>query len=98
MVERREGRRVTKALAASWRAQSTAGICRVTDISAGGCFVDTITTPAVDDQTDLMVTVEGQTLWLRGTVRYIEPRIGFGLEFVGLDEPERGVISSVIGA
>ena len=97
MNERRSDRRVALVLDASWHGLSGSSPCRVTDISRGGCFVQTLSAPSIDDDASIRLTVGDASVGVRGRVRYIEPRIGFAVKFDGLSDEQARAIRAVVG-
>ena len=81
MMERRQEPRVACVLEAIWDGQSGTQPCRVTDLSWHGCFVQSWYAPAVANEAVVTVTLGGDRVDLRGRVRYVEARMGFGLMF-----------------
>src|SRR5689334_1267545 len=98
MTERRTQPRIAKVLDATWHALSGNAPCRVTDISVQGCFVDAVLAPQVNDETDVTVAVGDTLIRLQGRVRYVEPRLGFGLRFNALTEVQRNELRPILSA
>jgi hypothetical protein len=55
---------------------------RISDVSLGGCFVDTIT--------------NGDRLDIKGKVAYVMGGFGFGVEFTELDGDSEAVLKKII--
>ena len=71
--------------------------CRISDLSMGGCFVDTIANVSKGEKIGLQLRLStGQWLGLSGEVMYVYPTIGFGLRFTGLTNEERIQLQQVI--
>jgi PilZ domain-containing protein len=88
-VERRQHPRIAKRFEGTWQGASGATGCSVSDVSIGGCYVHSLPTPAVGDET--IVTIDfglGRTLSLAGQVVYVEPGMGFGFRFHDLTAEE----------
>ncbi len=63
---------------------------RVSDISAGGCFVDTITQVRVGERILFeLVHPNGDRLQFAGEVAYHLSGVGFGLKFVDLSDEQK---------
>jgi len=63
---------------------------RISDISIGGCFVDTIVTARVGEPVTLKVTLPpGYLLQLTGEIAYVLDGCGFGVSFSDLSETTR---------
>ena len=60
---------------------------RISDISIGGCFVDTIVTARVGEPVALRITLPpGYVLELKGEIAYVLDGCGFGVSFTDLSE------------
>ena len=60
---------------------------RISDLSMGGCFVDTIITARVGEPVALKMTLPpGYILDVKGTIAYILDGTGFGVSFTDLSE------------
>src|SRR5262249_50565093 len=60
---------------------------RISDISIGGCFVDTIVTARVGEPVALRMTLPpGYVLELTGEIAYVLDGYGFGVSFTDLSE------------
>jgi hypothetical protein len=79
--ERRANRRLPVQVSRSW----TRG-ARITDISLGGCYVDSRSVPPVGDVVDLELPTAEGPLPLAGTVVRGIPNTGFGVRFTPMDE------------
>ena len=78
--ERRRHPRKNIVLECDWAREA-----RITDLSYGGCYVNTRRMPAIGDFVEMMVTVEGETLRLRGVVVSVRHELGFSIEFRDLE-------------
>jgi hypothetical protein len=96
MTERRSNPRVALVLDATWHGLSGASSCRVTDISLGGCFIQSLSAPAIDDDASIRVTVGDAPVGVRGRVRYIEPNMGFAIKFDGLSDAQARAIRAAL--
>ncbi len=81
--ERRGTPRVSGPFDASWSGHSGAGTCRVTDISEGGCFVETWAAPVVGERVTVQprMLAERPDISLAGVVVYTIPGFGFAVRF-----------------
>ena len=82
---------------AQWRGASGGSLCRIADISWGGCFVQTPAEPAIGEHTVVSVDINGREVTLTGTVVYRERSIGFAIEFDELKPKQIDVLSSLLG-
>lgn len=72
---------------------------RVSDLSIGGCFVDTIVPVNVGEFVRIRIRLsDDQWEQMIGEVAYILPSFGFGLNFKGISEEQKWRISDVIVA
>jgi len=93
MEERREDSRKEISLAVRW----DTGQGRLSDLSLGGCYVDTLAQVSVDEVMTLEIKLPGGGwLPLRGTVAYTHPGLGFSICFTFLTEDEQEKLSDVI--
>ena len=66
-----------------WSGHSGAASCRLTDISEGGCFVETRAMPVIGETVTVQPTLPGDApaMRLKGEVIYAIPNIGFAVQF-----------------
>ena len=70
---------------------------RVADISVGGCYVDTITGVQPDEIVGLKFLLpNGFDVEIMGTVAYVHPGIGFGIQFNDMTREQRTTLEAVI--
>ena len=96
-AERRRYQRLVKPLHATLRGGSGASGCRIADISWGGCFVQTLTTPQNHERTEISFLVGTETLGLEGHVVYVEPAMGFAMQFDPLTAEHVRVLKDLLG-
>ena len=85
--ERRKHRRVNVPLECEWALfNGSFAEAHLSDLSLGGCFVDTRAGPQLGDTTEVSVTLLDTPTTLRGTVVSVQPGIGFALRFSDLDQ------------
>ncbi len=69
---------------------------RISDISAGGCYVDSIAAVSEGETVSFEIsTGEGTPLSFTGEVAYVLPAMGFGIKFTNLTEEQRKFLLSV---
>lgn len=91
--DRRRDKRWDVCLDAVWDG-STA---RVTDLSEGGCYIDSLNQPNVGDILNLKLQLpNGAWLELTGEVAHQTPPLGFGLRFVELTDVQLINLRSLI--
>jgi len=95
--DRRRDKRWDVCLDAVWDSRSGNFTARVTDLSEGGCYIDSLNQPNVGDVLNLKLQLpNGDSLELTGEVAHQTPPLGFGLRFVELTEQQLKKLSSLI--
>jgi hypothetical protein len=79
---------VTHLFVGQWHASSGAAHVRVGDLSVGGCFVQSLAMPKAGETTSVTVTVGERVFTFSGRVIYLDPGIGFSMEFVGVPDAD----------
>lgn len=69
---------------------------RITDISVGGAFVETITPFPIGAIVDMKFQVQATEVRVKGEILYHLPSIGYGLRFLDLAPEYYGAIESLI--
>ncbi len=96
MIER-ETERVSLAQSVVLDCSSGKREVRVSDLSIGGCYVDTISPVQADEIVGLkFVLPQGRTEEIFGTVVYVHPGIGFGIQFNDMTREQRTVLEQLI--
>ena len=97
MSERRREERSQVCLEAVWDGESGNHPARVTDLSEGGCYVDTLGGTQVGEVLNLKLQLPGgEWLELAGEVAHQSPPLGFGLRFGNLTGEQMEKLRSVI--
>jgi hypothetical protein len=97
MSERRTEGRWDVCLDAMWDGESGNYTARVTDLSEGGCYIDTLGEACVGEILNLKLQLSaGDWLELSGEVAHQSPPLGFGLRFVNLTPEQTGALRSLI--
>ena len=66
------------------------------DISLGGCFICTSQEFRLNTRARLRLARKGESLEALVIVRIVKPRIGLGVEFFDLDQPNNHILSQWI--
>ena len=89
MSERRNEKRLEVCLDAVWDGKSGNYSARITDLSEGGCYVDTLGQAQVGEVLSLKLQLQnGDWLELTGEVAHQMPPLGFGIRFVNLNSEQ----------
>ncbi len=97
MSERRREDRWVVCLDAVWDGKSGNYSARITDLSEGGCYVDTLGEAMVGEILSFRIQLpNGQWLQLSGEVAHQTPPLGFGLRFVELTDQQLQTLRSVL--
>lgn len=78
---RRRYRRVPGPYDGSWDGSAGTRDCRITDLGAGGCFIDAFARQEVGTRVTITVSLQGRQFSLPGTVVYVDRVQGFGVQF-----------------
>ncbi len=83
MSDRRREERLEVCLDAVWDGKSGNYTARVTDLSEGGCYVDTLGEAATGEILHFKLRLpDGDWMELAGEVAHTTPPLGFGMQFV----------------
>lgn len=97
MDDRRNEKRWDVCLDAVWDGKSGNHDARVTDLSEGGCYVDTLGDATVGEILRFKLQLpSGDWLDLIGQVAHETPPLGFGMKFVDLTDEQREILHSLI--
>ena len=99
MSDRRNEKRFEVCLDAVWDGNSGNHPARVTDLSEGGCYIDTLGESQVGEVLNIKLQLQnGDSLELAGEVAHKMPPIGFGVRFVDLNREQLEKLHSLIEA
>ena len=71
---------------------------RISDLSVGGCFIDSIAEVRVGEEITFELRLPGGTfIPVSGRVAYVLAGNGFGVSFTSLPEESREVIEQMVG-
>jgi PilZ domain len=95
--EHRRHPRIARPLEASWLAASGEITSRVSDISLGGCFFQSLVMPSAGDHTMISVRfTEAESMSFQSEVVYAERGIGFAVRFIDLSDEDRTRLQRII--
>lgn len=96
MVER-EHPRVSAPLSVILDCSSGKREVRVSDLSVGGCYVDSIAGVGAGERVGLKLILPGdRSEQIYGTVVYVHEGIGFGVQFNDMNREQRTVLEQLI--
>jgi hypothetical protein len=98
MDERRNEERLEVSLETVWDGTSSRKcLARITDLSEGGCFVDTTGEAQIGERLTVRIQLpDGAGLELTGEVAHESRPIGFGLRFVDLSDEQREALRAFL--
>ena len=72
---------------------------RISDISTGGCYIDTIAQAPIGEKIKLHISgPDGDSMEFDGKVAYLLEGFGFGVEFLDVDDARRDFLNKLIKA
>jgi hypothetical protein len=88
--EKRKHERLPLVMEASWEGSGSKSLARTVDISATGCFIDTLGPVEVGETLNLRLTLpDGEYIAVQSVVMYRMPSLGFGVRFTGISDSDR---------
>jgi hypothetical protein len=97
MSDRRTEKRWDVCLDAVWDGKSGNYSARVTDLSEGGCYVDTLGEAQIGEVIAFKLQLpNGEWMGFSGEVAHQSPPLGFGLRFVTLSDEQREKLHSLL--
>lgn len=95
--DRRSKPRLSISLDAVWERPGEAPSARITNLSEGGCFLDTVGEVQQGEIVAFRVLMPDEDwLYLEGEVRHHISGIGFGVQFVDLNEEQEMKVKELI--
>ncbi len=98
MEDRRSKPRLTVSLDAVWDSTTGRQSARITNLSEGGCYLDTVGETLSGEIVcfRLLMPNHDDWLYLEGEVRHYTPGVGFGVRFTDLNEEQKEKIALLI--
>ena len=88
--EKRKHGRQPLVMEASWEESGSKSRARTVDISATGCFIDTLGQVEVGETLNLKLTLpDGEFILVQGVVMNRMPSLGFGVRFTRISDSDR---------
>ena len=98
LYERRAHHRVPTKLTVRWEGLLTNNHALITDVSQGGCYINSAGRVSADEQIGVdTILLSRAHLHLEGSVAHREWPLGFGLRFANLTDEKASLISQVVG-
>lgn len=95
--ERRKAERVPLMLELRWQSLSGRHTARISDMSMGGCYVETMAQVTMGEVIRFEVQLPtGRWLPLVGEVVYHLPAMGFGVQFKSMTETQREMLGNLL--
>ena len=93
----RRNERYPLPLEVHWESLSGKHEARISDISLGGCYMESLAQVIVGEEIQFEIQLPtGGRMPLRGKVIYHQPNLGFGVSFIDLSMMARNVLTHVI--
>lgn len=98
MIEdNRKHERVPILVEVLWGGGTRTSGARTTDISEGGCFIDTMEHAAVGETIGFKLLLpDGEWIPVQGQVVYELPRTGFGVRFTNISDSDRERLKALL--
>ena len=97
--DRREEERKNITLEVRWEGGSGVHPARISDLSVGGCYLDTLGGVEVGEVIAVEIKLpSGEWLPLRGSVAFYHPGLGFSVCFTFLTDEEQHLLTQVINS
>ena len=97
--ENRKHERVPILMEVLWGGGTRTSGVRTTDISEGGCFIDTMGHAAVGETIDFKLLLpDGEWIPVQGEVVYELPPTGFGVRFTNISDSDRERLKALLKA
>jgi hypothetical protein len=94
--DRRHHERIKGPFDGSWDGSSGMRTCRITDLSASGCFVDAMGAPEVGSVLNVSIEFDGRKFVVPSTVAYVDRIQGFAVRFN--DSEQTSQLASAVNA
>jgi PilZ domain len=79
--DRRQHERIKGPFDGSWDGAAGMRTCRITDLSASGCFIDAMGAPGVGTVLNIAIELDGRSFVIPSTVAYVDRIQGFAVRF-----------------
>jgi hypothetical protein len=94
----REHERLSRLLEVTLESASGRRQVRISDVSLGGCFIETISQLDTGERATFEITgQDGEAISFSGTVAYAMQGVGFGMKFDELTDVQEDFLRRVVG-
>ena len=95
--EKRKHDRVPVVLEVSWEGSGNKSSARTTDISATGCYIDSLAQVGVNDILNLKFKPpDAEDISVEAKVMYQQVGVGFGVRFTRMSDPDRRRLEAIL--
>jgi c-di-GMP-binding flagellar brake protein YcgR len=95
--ERRKHKRAPIPVEVEWEGTTSNQLARTTDISEGGCFIDTMGRAQAGETINFKLLLpSGEWIAVQGQVVYELPRSGFGVRFTSVADSDRERLKALL--
>lgn len=96
-MDRRLRPRLRVSLDAMWDSSTEAHSARITNLSDGGCYLDSVGEVRQGEIVGFRILLpDGDWLYLEGEVRHHTPGVGFGVQFVDLNDDQQQKLHALL--
>jgi hypothetical protein len=97
VTDRRQQERMPLLLDVQWESLSGKHSARITDISRGGCYIESLGQVTVGETIRFKIQLPtGRSMSLGGKVMYHHPNLGFGVCFDDLTEQDHNALAQLL--
>jgi PilZ domain-containing protein len=82
----------------SWQGASGGSVCRIGDLSLGGCFIYARALPTAGERAEISMRIGDEYLRFPGFVVHVDPAMGFAVEFRELTPEQGNQIQQILDA
>ena len=95
--EKRKHERAPILVEVLWEGTASTHQARTTDISGGGCFIDTMGRASVGETINFKLLLPDESIAIQGEVVFELPGTGFGVQFTNIAESDRARLEALLG-
>lgn len=80
----------------AWSGASGGSVVRISDLSEGGCFVESLSVPSLSEKIQVALALDLDEICVTGHVTMADAGIGFGVQFTDLSAEQRDAIRGAV--